>query len=93
MEFCGGMPRFEAETQAAKAQGLTRWQAMEAMRGNGMGNSQSARDRGEAAQRHGQGGMPVVQRQQAEQVRPVPERDVQAGRTGVALLALRGERR
>jgi hypothetical protein len=28
MEFCGGMSRFEAETLAAKSQGLTRWQAL-----------------------------------------------------------------
>lgn len=27
-EFDGGLSRFEAETLAAKAQGLTRWQAL-----------------------------------------------------------------
>jgi hypothetical protein len=28
MEFCGGMSQFEAETLAAKTQGVTRWQAL-----------------------------------------------------------------
>ena len=93
MEFCGGLPRFEAETLAAKAQGLTRWQAMGALNGNGMGNPEPARDRREPAQRNGQGSMPMVQPQPAQQDRSVSERDFPSGRAGVALPSLRGERR
>jgi hypothetical protein len=79
MEFDGGMSRFEAETQAAKAQGLTRWQAMEAIRnGDGLGNHPAARDHREANDRHRQGGLPGMQRAAAEQDRPVPERHIQA---------------
>lgn len=32
-EFDGGLSRFRAETLAAEAQGLSRWQAMEEIRG------------------------------------------------------------
>jgi hypothetical protein len=28
LEFCAGMSRFEAETSAARAQGVTRWEAL-----------------------------------------------------------------
>lgn len=33
MEFDGGLSRFEAETQAAKAQGVARWQALQFVKG------------------------------------------------------------
>lgn len=79
MEFDGGLSRFEAETQAAKAQGLTRWQAMEAIRnGNCVGDHPAARHHREAHDRHGEGDLPGVQRAAAEQDRPLPERHVQA---------------
>lgn len=79
MEFDGGMSRFEAETQAAAAQGLTRWQAMEAIRnGNGMGDHPAPRHQREADDGHGQDHMPGVQRGAAQQDRPVPQRHVQA---------------
>lgn len=79
MQFDGGLSRFEAETQAAKAQGLTRWQAMEAIRnGNSLGDHPAARDQREANDRNGQGGLPGMQRSAAEQDRPMPQRHVQA---------------
>jgi hypothetical protein len=67
MQFDGGLSRFEAETQAAKAQGLTRWQAMEAIsNGDGLGDYPAARDHREANDRHGQDGLPRMQRAAAE---------------------------
>lgn len=56
--------------------------------GNRVGNPSAARDHREAAVRHGEDALPGVQRAQAQQDRPLPERDVQAGLCGLALLAL-----
>lgn len=94
IEYDGGLSRFEAETLAAKAQGLTRWQAMEAARNaKRIGNPAKARDQREAAQRHRPHHMPAVQPAPAEQNGPVFERELQARWDRVELLALRGERR
>lgn len=90
MEFDGGLSRFEAETQAAKAQGLSRWQAMEAIRNeDGKRNPAIGGDRGATHVRHGSDDMPGVQRATAEQGGPVSVGVVSAGRRGVELLALR----
>jgi hypothetical protein len=96
IEFEGGMDRFEAETMAAQAQGLTRWQAMEAVRdAERIGNSQQARNHGSAVVRNNTNRMPVVQRQPvagaSENSRAVG--DVQTRRGAVVLSSLRGERR
>lgn len=48
IEFSGGLSRFEAETLAAQAQGITRLEAINAAK-NGNGNSQSARHHGPLA--------------------------------------------
>lgn len=90
MEFDGGLSRFEAETQAAKAQGLSRWQAKEAIKNeDGKRNPAIGGDRGAAHVRHGQDDMPRVQPAAAEQGGPVPVGVVSAGRRGVDVLALR----
>lgn len=82
MEFCGGLSRFEAETQAAKAQGLTRWQVQkiirEARNANGMGNFAEARDHREAHHRNGQNNLPGVQPNEEKQTGSMSKRDVQA---------------
>lgn len=39
IEFDGGLSRFEAETLAAQAQGVSRWQALEIIRCNQQGTS------------------------------------------------------
>lgn len=79
VQFDGGYSRFEAETQAAAAQGLSRWQAMEAIRnGDGVGDHSAARHQREANDRHGEGAMPGMQLAAAEQDRPLPQRHVQA---------------
>lgn len=74
MEFDGGMSRFNAETMAAKRQGLQRREVMDAI---GKRNSAQARDHREAMERHGAGDLPGVQPASEEQARPVPECDVQ----------------
>ena len=90
MEFDGGMSRYQAETEAAKAQGVARWQALKAVQdANIGGNTRHGGDRGQAHVRDGSGAMPGVQPAQAEQVGPVPERDIHGGRGGLEVLALR----
>lgn len=92
IEFDGGMSRYQAETEAAKAQGVPRWQALKAVHdANIGGNTLHCGDRGQAHVRDGSGAMPRMQPTQAQQVRPLPERDVHAGRGGGALPSLRME--
>lgn len=89
MEFDGGLSRFEAETEAARAQGVTRWQALEALKhANGIGHSGTGGDFGSAAIRNGSDNLPRVQCHPQEQDRPMPERVVPAGRRGLEMLAL-----
>lgn len=89
MEFDGGLTRFQAETEAARAQGVTRWQALEGLKhANGIGHSGKGGNIGSAAIRHGSDDLPRVQRHPQEQDRPMPERVVPAGRGGVEMLAL-----
>lgn len=90
MEFDGGLTRFQAETEAARAQGVTRWQALGALKhANGIGHSGKGSHHGSAAIRHGSDDLPRVQRHPQEQDRPMPECVVPVGRRDVALLALR----
>lgn len=94
-EFDGGMTRFAAETAAAREQGMERWQALkeiaDADRG---GNPDGGRDRAAAVAR-GRGAMPVpgMQPGTAQEIRPVSERQPEAGRDRVALPSLRAQRR
>ena len=48
LEFDNGMTRFAAETEAARRQGVKRWEAIDAIRKR---NSQAARDQRAAAGR------------------------------------------
>jgi len=90
MEFDGGLSRFDAETQAAKAQGLTRWQALaEVKNADGKRNPASGGNHGSAHVGNGSDNLPGVQRNAAEQDGSVPVGVVPAGRRGVELLALR----
>ncbi|MDO6587348.1 hypothetical protein Q4543_17690 [Salipiger sp. 1_MG-2023] len=95
MEFDGGLSRFKAETLAAEAQGTTRWKAVEAMGdAERKRNSEGSRGRGQALDGQ-QRSVPVpgVQPNASEKDGPLPERDEDAGRGGLALLALRAQRR
>jgi hypothetical protein len=90
MEFDGGLSRFEAETKAAKAQGLTRWQAMEEIKNaDSKRNPAIGGDHGSAHVGNGSNNLPGMQRAAAEQGGPVSVGVVPAGRGGVELLALR----
>lgn len=77
MEFDGGLSRFQAETEAARAQGVNRWFALEALRNaNSIGNFGKCRDSGSAHVWNGSGDMPRMQPNAPEQKGPVPERVV-----------------
>lgn len=86
MEFDGGLSRFEAETQAAQAQGFTRWEVLDAIKRR---NSERGGDHRQAAPRDGADNLSRVQRDQTEQGGHLPVGDVQTGRDRLALLALR----
>jgi hypothetical protein len=92
MEFDGGLSRYQAETEAAKAQGVPRWQALKAVHdANIGGNSRLGGDRGQAHVRDGSGDLSRMQPTQAEQDGSVSERDLHDGRRGGALPSLRME--
>lgn len=93
MEFDGGMTRFAAETAAAKAQGVARWQAIREAENakrsgssGGYGHSPDPVDRKRDAN-----DLPGMQRQPEEKNRPVPERQPEAGRDRGVLSSLRGQ--
>lgn len=88
MEFDGGMSRFEAETLAAKAQGLTRREAINVWK-----RAKAARDIRAAGTRNAADHMPRVQPAPAQEERSLPERDIRAGRGGLDVLALRAQGR
>ena len=91
LEFCDGMTRFQAETEAARRQGVSRWQAMEAKRdAERDGHTQRGGDLDQAmARQQRPDDLPRVQRAPQEESRSMLERDAQAGRIGLELLALR----
>ncbi len=71
MEFDGGMTRFQAETKAAAAQGITRWEAI----GNVAGRLvERARDQRAMAGQSRADHVPGVQPHAAQEARPVPKR-------------------
>lgn len=73
MEYDGGLTRFEAETLAAQAQGVTRWEALGEI---GKRLVEAARNKREAAERNAEGDMPGVQPASEKENGPVPKRDV-----------------
>lgn len=89
MEFDGGMSRFEAETRAAQAQGYQRHEVMNAIRERDFargGDHSSEVDRGQRADN-----VSAMQRDTAQEDRPVSERNPQGRRDRGVLLALRME--
>ena len=98
MEFCGGISRFEAENQAARAQGIARWQALQLCKettdANGSRHSGGGRNTDATlAGQSRQDDMPHVQRQPEEENRPLPVDQQVAGRNSVLLPALRPQGR
>ena len=76
MEYDGGMSRFQAETAAAKAQGLTRWQALEAVKNaERSGYFASARDYATPHVGNGADNLPAMQPASAQQGGSVLKRD------------------
>ena len=86
MEFEGGLSRFDAETQAARAQGVERHAAIRFRNSQRGGHNRPA-----AAQRDGADNVSRVQcgAQTAKPENTMPERDRQVGRGGLALSPLR----
>jgi hypothetical protein len=74
-EFCGGLSHFQAETLAAKEQGMTRWEALNAIR---VGDTQGGRDIGAPRNRDAKGNLPAMQPASEEEDGPMLERHVQA---------------
>jgi hypothetical protein len=92
MEFDGGLSRYQAETEAARAQGVARWQALKAVNdANISGNSQRGGHYGSALERDGQGHMPDVQPAQEKQDGQVFVGDVYAGRNSLDVPSLRND--
>ena len=93
-EFDGGQTRFQAETMAAQAQGVTRWQALQIIKGTkdangsglagGHGHSARTMDGKRDAE-----SVPELQPVAEEENRPMPFGKPEAGRDRGALLALR----
>lgn len=89
IEFEGGLSRFEAETLAAKAQGMTRWEALNVARRN----LEAERHQRSLARQSRQNDMPGVQPAPEEEIRSMPERQQDARGRGVAVPPLRMEGR
>lgn len=85
-EFCAGMSRFRAETEAAAEQGMKRWEVLDAIRN---GNPEPARDHGSQMVRDAANDLPAVQRRPKEENRSLFGGDVQAGRNRMVLPSLR----
>lgn len=82
MEFSGGLSRFEAETLAAKAQGVSRHEAIR------IGYSEATRHHDQSADGNAAHDLPRVQQRQAQESRPMPSCHVQAGWGCLALSSL-----
>lgn len=94
MEFDGGMSRFKAETEAARLQGVERWQAMkltkEAIDAHGERHLAGGGDTDAAlARERGPMPMPGMQPAPEEENGPMPEHHPDAGRAGLELPPLR----
>lgn len=91
-EFDGGLSRFEAETLAARAQGLTRWQAMrEVENAERVENPAAARDQRQVRAGDAANHLPGMQPAPEEESGPVPVGDLSAGRDRGLLSPLRME--
>jgi len=96
-EFDGCMSRFDAETLAAREQGLARWQAVKIAKeardaqrdGHSAGSGHFAPT---VAREQRQDDLSIMQRASEEKDRPVSERQQAFGRPGVVLPSLRNER-
>ncbi|MBS4009329.1 MAG: hypothetical protein KGZ72_01100 [Roseovarius sp.] len=93
MQFCGCMYRFTTEMLEVRAQGLSRWNALqfqkEVLDEPGAGNPQQGGDLRQAmAREQVEDSMPAMQSRPKEEVRPVPKHSQEAGWDRVDVLAL-----
>ena len=65
MQYDGGMSRYQAETEAARAQGKTRWEVLDYAKR--IGNPANGGDSGQADARNGEDNLPGVQSRAAKQ--------------------------
>jgi hypothetical protein len=89
LEYCDGMTRFQAETEAARRQGLQRWEIINAKRNGNFERGGNNRQAMAGQQRPD--AMPGLQPASEKENGTMPERDAQAGRSGLALSSLRNE--
>lgn len=87
LEFCDGMTRFAAETEAARRQGYQRHEVQNEIRNR---NIASARHHGSAlVGKSGEGNLSELQPHAAQEAGRVPEYHANAGGDSGELLALR----
>ena len=67
LQYCDGMTQFQAETEAARRQGILRVEALRHAEKHKR-DIEQARHSGEAGKRHDQDNMPAMQRDTKEQV-------------------------
>ena len=75
-QYCDGMSQFQAETEAARRQGVLRKEALQDVK-NSKRDTEGQRHRNAADARHNSHNMPAMQPHSAQQERPMPKRDVQ----------------
>lgn len=90
LEHCDGMSKFSAETEAARRQGMKRF---EVMNENSKRDIGGCRNIGSIPERKPADNLSRVQPVSEKENGPVPKRDVSAGRDSLALLALLEQRR
>ena len=75
LQYCDGMTQFQAETEAARRQGVLRKEAMQDVK-NSERDTQGQRHNNAPDARHNSHNMPAMQPRPAQQERPMPKRDV-----------------
>lgn len=76
LQYCDGMSQFQAETEAARRQGVLRKEALQDVK-NSKRDTQGQRHSNPADARHNPHNMPAMQPYPQQQERPMPKRDVQ----------------
>lgn len=89
IEYDGGIDRFTAETMAAEAQGMKRWEAINAIRQR---DTKRTRDNGQKAIRQSADNLSGVQPHAPQENRSVPVGHISAGWGGSVLPSLRMDR-
>jgi hypothetical protein len=86
LEHCDGMTRFHAENEAARRQGVRRWEVLGAIRKR---DPQPVRHSCSKAERQSKDDLSSLQSCTQEETGPVSECEFSTGRGGLEMLALR----